>query len=191
MVILHYWGLDIFGHAAVQAGNEYLSFHPEHRDKIPMRELVGVTGRFEDCSIELGDPRKRPHSVTSRTLDEGKIAKRIAELKAQDPKYCFLTNNCSHIAMRALAAGMSDDDRRLANTLIGGLDGMTGKSVAHVGTIDQIVDFVIEAAPKMWPALARARAPTQAVATVVAGLSGLKRAAITSPADVVRFVQAH
>lgn len=192
MVSLLYWGNNEYGHAAVFANGHYLSFHPARRDKVPWEELVGVPSKFnEHYNDDIEDCGGTPHQIDASHLDDDKVARRIWELRQQAPQYSFFTNNCSHMALKALIAGMSDEDHDIAHDLIDGLRRVGGHGVEHVGGIDQLVDYIVDNGHHLVPAFSRTRGPVFAIASAVAGIAAIKRVGITSPADVVRFVQNH
>jgi hypothetical protein len=192
MVRLFFWGQDAFGHAAVLAGDQYLSFHPKERSKLPLNELLGVEGRFGKYGDEIESAEQMPQSVFSNSLDVKKVEQSIFDIRSRTPPhYNFLTNNCSHMALRVLHAGLSDHDKNVANALIDGAHQAFGKPVSGVGTIDKMVDFIIVNGPMLAPQLRLARPVAKGLATFVAAVVGGKRMLIASPADVVRFVRDH
>lgn len=185
MVTLFYWGLDQWGHAAIQAGDQYLSFHPADRRKSTEELVLDVPSIYHENFQDPGGYR----TFSSIHLNERSVADKIRELRRSQPGYSLLRNNCSHMAKRALVAGLDDVDRQVLNRIIDDFRSIGGSHVDHCGAIDEVADILIEKSAA-WGALgARVRGPGRAVALLAAGLLGGKRVGVLSPADVLRFMQ--
>ncbi|WP_421739146.1 hypothetical protein [Caulobacter sp.] len=190
MVKLFYWGSNEWGHAAIKAGNEYLSFHPLSRDKSFDELVIGVPSRFAKIDEdEIG----RAQTVTSHSLDDDLVEEKIASMLYNEPQpvYSLTLNNCSHMVKKALLAGLSDEDTDFVHRIFGEFRQFSGRHIDHCGTIDEIADTFIDRAAQWAGFASRMRGPSRTAAYLAAGLLAGKRAAILSPADVVRFMQSH
>ncbi len=195
MVTVYYWGENLYGHVSVSAGGQYLSFAPANSDK-SLQELFpvppfsnGVPSRY--IKFE-NDNTWDARTTQSHHLDETSVSSAIARIKSSQPAYSLGGNNCSHMALKVLHAGLSDHDKSWVSSMLDYAKGLGGRHVDGCGTIDEVEDHLLENASRFAPALARMRSPKAGIATIAAALVlGGKRALIASPADVVRFMNSH
>jgi len=109
-VIVHVWkrGASDVGHAALEVGGCYVSFWPgEHAGKKDFKKQASHPPAFPssyrtDCRLER---RNADCSLVLEGLDEAVMAMGWERIKADQPKYNMVQQNCSTVVATLLEVG--------------------------------------------------------------------------------------
>lgn len=107
MLKVHIWppAPGLVGHASISFETTYVSFWPEGRaGKVDLKIKRSHPGAFisalqDDIRSEGG---RQPMTVGIKNYDRAKLARHIADLIENAPRYQLARNNCSHVVARCL-----------------------------------------------------------------------------------------